>query len=111
LLQIVSGQNAYRAIYKQGLNPLLVVDLLVFRPELPRSLAAAAAETVALLGEFGKQSGRQGEADRLARRRLGRLENGSVEELMKRGLHESLHALIQESAALDRTIAQQFQFS
>jgi uncharacterized alpha-E superfamily protein len=111
LLQIVSGQNAYRAIYKQGLNPLLVVDLLVFRPELPRSLAAAAAETVALLGEFGKQSGRQGEADRLARRRLGRLENGSVEDLMKRGLHESLHALIQESAALDHTIAQQFQFS
>lgn len=111
LLQIVSGQTAYRAIYKQGLDPLLVVDLLVFRPELPRSVVAAAAETVALLGEFGARSGRQGEADRLARRRLGRLENGSVEQLMKRGLHESLHTLIQESSALDQTIAQQFQFA
>lgn len=111
LLQIVSGQTAYRAIYKQGLKPPLIVDLLVFRPELPRSLAAAAAETVALLGEFGRRSGRQGEADRLARRRLTRLETGSVDDLMKLGLHEALHALIQESAALDRTIAQQFQFA
>jgi uncharacterized alpha-E superfamily protein len=110
LLQIVSGQTAYRTIYKQALKPWLIADLLIFRRELPRSLAASAAETVELLGEFGRLSGRQGEADRLARRRLTRLENGSVEQLMERGLHESLHALIQETAALDLTIAQQFRF-
>jgi uncharacterized alpha-E superfamily protein len=111
LLQIVSGQTAYRIIYKQALKPALIADLLIFRPELPRSLAAAAAETVALLGEFGKLSGRQGEADRLARHRLSRLESGSVDALMKRGLHESLHGLIQENAALDQTIATQFRFA
>jgi uncharacterized alpha-E superfamily protein len=111
LLQIVSGQTAYRIIYKQALKPSLIADLLIFRPELPRSLAAAAAEAVDLLGEFGRLSGRQGEADRLARHRLTRLESGSVDELMARGLHESLHELIQENAALDRTIAQQFRFA
>jgi uncharacterized alpha-E superfamily protein len=111
LLQIVSGQTAYRIIYKQALKPALIADLLIFRPELPRSLAAAAAEAVDLLGEFGRLSGRQGEADRMARHRLTRLENGSVDELMARGLHESLHELIQENAALDRTIAQQFRFA
>ncbi len=110
LLQIVSGQTAYRIIYRQALKPALIADLLIFRPELPRSLAAAASEIVDLLGEFGRVSGRQGEADRLARRRLTRLEDGSIDDLMDRGLHESLHALIEENAALDQTIAHQFRF-
>ena len=111
LLQVVSGQTAYRTIYKQSLKPWLVADLLVFRRELPRSLAASAAETVALLAELGSRSGRQGEADRLARRRLTRLENGTVEKLMQRGLHEALDGFIRENAALDRAIASQFRFS
>jgi uncharacterized alpha-E superfamily protein len=110
LLQVVSGQTAYRIIYKQGLKPWLVADLLVYRPELPRSLAAAAAETVALLGQFGSLSGRQGEADRMARRRLDRLEAGNVDDLMKRGLHESLHLFLADNAALDVAIARQFRF-
>lgn len=110
ILQIVSGQTAYRVIYKQPLKPWLVADLLIYRRELPRSLAASAAETVSLLGEFGSRSGRQGEADRLARRRLGRLESGNIDALIQRGLHESLQRLIEENAVLDRTIATQFRF-
>lgn len=38
LLQVVSGQSAYRQIYKQELKPWLVADLLIFRAALPRSL-------------------------------------------------------------------------
>lgn len=110
LLQVVSGQTAYRTIYKQNLKPWLVADLLIFRRELPRSLAASAAESVALLAELGSRSGRQGEADRLARRRLTRLESGSVERLMQRGLHEALDAFVRENGALDRAIASQFRF-
>lgn len=110
LLQVVSGQTAYRTIYKQQLKPWLVVDLLVYRRELPRSLAAAAAETVALLAEFGSRSGRQGEADRLARRRLTRLDHGNVSKLMQRGLHQALDGFVRENAALNRAIASQFRF-
>jgi uncharacterized alpha-E superfamily protein len=110
ILQIVSGQTAYRVIYKQPLKPWLVADLLIYRRELPRSLAASAAETVSLLGEFGSRSGRQGEADRLARRRLGRLESGTIDALIQHGLHESLQRLIEVNALLDRTIAKQFRF-
>jgi uncharacterized alpha-E superfamily protein len=111
ILQVVSGQMAYRVIYRQTLKPWLVADLLIFRHELPRSLAASTAEVVALLGEFGKSSGRQGEADRLARRRLTRLDGSSIEEVMDRGLHESLHGMIRENAMLDGTIAKQFRFA
>ena len=110
LLQVVSGQTAYRIIYKTGLKPWLVADLLVYRPELPRSLAAVAGEAVALLGQFGSLSGRQGEADRLARRRLDRIEAGNLEALLKRGLHESLRVFLADNAELDRAIARQFRF-
>jgi uncharacterized alpha-E superfamily protein len=97
-------------IYKQALKPWLVADLLVHRPELPRSLTAAAAETVALLSNFGSRSGRQGEADRLARRRLSRLQSGNIEALFQAGLHESLRAFIDDNAKLDAAIARQFRF-
>jgi len=106
----VSGQTAYRLIYKQELRPSLVADLLCYRPELPRSLVAVAAETVSLLAEFGKSSGRQGEADRLARRRLTRLEGGNAEALMAGGLHETLQTFLGENALIDRAIARQFLF-
>ncbi len=110
ILQTVSARTAYRLIYRQALKPWLVADLLVFRRELPRSLAASAAETVSLLAEFGSRTGRQGEADRLARRRLVRLEAGTIDQLLQQGLHETLARYIRENAALDQAIASQFRF-
>ena len=110
LLHVVSGQGAYRLIYKQALQPWLVADLLIFRRELPRSLASCAARTVALLGRIGAVSGRQGEADRLARRRFDRFEESNVDTLIKRGLHESLQKFVAENAELDAAIGRQFRF-
>lgn len=111
LLHVVSGQGAYRLIYKQALQPWLVADLLIYRRELPRSLASCAARTVALLGRIGSVSGRQGEADRLARRRLDRFEESDVETLIRRGLHESLQRFITENGEIDAAIARQFKFA
>ena len=110
ILQTVSARNAYRFLYRQAPKPWLVADLLIFRRELPRSLAAAAAEAVNLLGELGGRSGRQGEADRLARRRLNELEESDIDTLFRAGLHESLRRLIADNAALDAAIARQFRF-
>ncbi|SMF64098.1 alpha-E domain-containing protein [Allosphingosinicella indica] len=110
ILQTVSARNAYRFLYRQTPKPWLVAELLIFRQELPRSLASAAAEAVALLAAFGDRTGRQGEADRLARRRLNELEEGDIDTLFRAGLHESLQRFIGENAALDAAIAQQFRF-
>ena len=110
LLHVVSGQGAYRLIYKQALQSWLVADLLIYRRELPRSLASCAARTVALLGRIGAVSGRQGEADRLARRRFDRFEQENVDLLIRRGLHESLQKFVAENAELDAAIARQFKF-
>jgi uncharacterized alpha-E superfamily protein len=110
LLQIVSAKTAYRHIYSGPLKPWRVADFLIFRSEMPRSLAASALETVDLLSAFANRSGRQGAADRLARRRLDRIQTLKIEEVVQSGLHEWLHAYIRDNAAIDQAIARQFRF-
>ena len=111
ILQIVSARTAYRHIYRGPLQPWLVADFLIFRKEMPRSLAASAEETVDLLSGFAGRSGRQGRADRLARKRLGRIQDLDIDTVFQGGLHEWLHLYIRENADLDRAIAQQFRFA
>lgn len=110
LLQTVSARNAYRLLYHDALRPWLVADLLIFRPELPRSLVASAEETVDLLAELGESTGRQGEADRLARLRHSGLLATHIDRVFREGLHEFLRRSIAENAEIDRAIAQQFRF-
>jgi uncharacterized alpha-E superfamily protein len=111
ILQIVSAKTAYRHIYSEALQPWLVADFLIFREEMPRSLAASAAEAVDLLGHLAARSGRQGPADRLARQRLGRIGDLDITKVFQQGLHEWLQLYIGENAALDQAIAQQFRFA
>ncbi|MEA3004150.1 MAG: hypothetical protein QOH81_2938 [Sphingomonadales bacterium] len=110
LLQTVSARNAYRLLYRDSLKPWLVADLLIFRPEMPRSLAASSAKTVQLLSDLGGSSGRQGEADRLARLRQSQLADADIDRTFRSGLHEFLRAYIADNAAIHRSIAQQFRF-
>jgi uncharacterized alpha-E superfamily protein len=110
LLQIVSARTAYRHIYSGPLQPWLAADFLIFRNEMPRSLAASAQETVTLLSALADRTGRQGPADRLARQRLDRIEDLDIATVVKAGLHEWLHAYLRDNAALDRAIAGQFRF-
>lgn len=110
LLQTVSARNAYRLLYRDALKPWLVADLLIFRPELPRSLVASAEETVDLLAELGDRTGRQGEADRLARLRQTNLLSTNIDRVFQGGLHQFLRASIAENAGIDRAIAHQFRF-
>jgi len=110
LLQIVSAKTAYRHIYGGALRPWRVADFLIFRDEMPRALAASAEETVTLLSAFAGRAGRQGQADRLARKRLDRIKDTDINAVVQAGLHEWLHAYIRENAAIDQAIARQFRF-
>ncbi len=111
LLQIVSARTAYRHIYSGALQPWLVADFLIFRSEMPRSLIASADGTVEMLSHLAARSGRQGQADRLSRQRLARLEELDIQTVFQGGLHEWLHDYIRENNAIDQAIAQQFRFA
>ena len=110
ILRTVSAVTAYRWLYREGLKPWLVAELLVLREELPRSLAACVEQVVQLLTRLAERTGHQGEADRLARRQRAALRQLTGAALIQRGMHEMLTRFIAEFAALDGAISRQFRF-
>jgi uncharacterized alpha-E superfamily protein len=110
ILQTVSAVTAYRWMYNDGLLPANVIDLLIARSELPRSLAASVEETVELLGLLAKRTGTHGEADRMARMRSARLGRTRSGEVIASGLHQYLEAFIRENDQLHGAIGRQFKF-
>ncbi|WP_419809956.1 alpha-E domain-containing protein [Sphingomonas sp.] len=110
ILQTVSAVTAYRWLYSDGLTVGNVVDLLLARSEMPRSLAASAEEVVDLLGLLAKHTGRHGEADRMARLRASRMTRTRSGEVIANGLHQYLRAFIEENAQLHSAIGRQFTF-
>ena len=111
ILQTVSAVTAYRWLYNEGLTVANVMDLLLTRAELPRSMAASAEEVVEILGLIGKRTGLQGEADRMARMRHSRMLKTRSREVVASGLHQYLEAFIDENAELHFAIGRQFRFS
>ena len=110
ILQTVSAVTAFRWLYSDGLTSANVIDLLLSRPELPRSLAASTEETVAMLTALARASGTQGEADRMARTRQARVAKTRTGDVITAGLHQHLQALIVENAQLHDAIGRQFKF-
>jgi uncharacterized alpha-E superfamily protein len=110
ILQTVSAVTAYRWLYNDGLRPANVIDLLIGRPELPRSLAASVEEAVDILGLLAKRTGHHGEADRMARMRASRVARTRSDQVIASGLHEYLGAFIRENDLLHGAIGRQFKF-
>ncbi|MBD8548408.1 alpha-E domain-containing protein [Sphingomonas sp. CFBP 8760] len=110
ILQTVSAVTAYRWLYSDGLRPGNVIDLLIARAELPRSLAASVEETVDVLLMLAKRTGQHGEADRMARLRATRMAKTRSGEVIASGLHQYLQSFIEENALLHGAIGRQFKF-
>ena len=111
ILQTVSAVTAYRWLYSEGLKPANVIDLLIARSELPRSLAASVEEAVEILNLLAKRTGLHGEADRMARTRQQRLARTKSGEVIARGLHQYLQGFIAENDNLHMAVGRQFKFS
>ncbi len=110
ILQTVSAVNAYRWLYSKGLNPGNVIELLVLRRELPRSLFACSEEIVYNLAEIGRITGLQGTADRLARNRQTTLGQMKIDAIIAGGVHEYCEIFLEGNAALNAAISEQFRF-
>lgn len=111
LLQVVSARTAYHVLYPEGLKPWLVAEMLIFRRQMPRSLVATADEASQMLSAISGAIGKQGQADRLARRREATLERLNIDTVFQNGLHQFLLNFIRENAELDAAIAEQFRFT
>ena len=111
ILQTVSAVTAYRWLYSEGLKPANVIDLLIARPELPRSLAASVEEAVDILNLLAKRTGLHGEADRMARNRHMRLAKTRSGAVIAKGLHQYLQGFIAENDQLHLAVGRQFKFT
>ena len=104
ILRSVSALTAYHWVYKQSIKPWLVADLLILKPDMPRSLIACYDNIVYFLEAIGRAYGRQGQSQRAARDIFERLSKASTREIFQAGLHEFITAFVEENSRLGETI-------
>jgi len=105
ILRSVSALRSYHWVYHQRLQPWLIAELLILRPEMPRSLLACynvITQQLELLG--GSHGGKRGECHRVAGEMHARLLYGRIQDIFQRGLHEFLTDFIDRSIVLGNEI-------
>jgi uncharacterized alpha-E superfamily protein len=108
ILREVSALTAYHWVYRESLKPWLVADLLILNRQMPRSLASSYENIVRFLDDLGQRYGRQGISQRMSRSILTRLENTTIEEVFKTGLHEFIDNFIVDNNKLGSAITDQY---
>jgi uncharacterized alpha-E superfamily protein len=108
ILRSVSALRAYHAIYRDRLKPWLVAELLILRPEMPRSLLNCLNEITRHLEFFAEAYGTRGECHRRAGQLHARLRYGKIQDVFQAGLHEFLTEFIDTTALLGDDIAKQY---
>jgi uncharacterized alpha-E superfamily protein len=108
ILRAVSALTSYHWVYRQGLQPWLIADLLILNQQMPRSLAACYGAIVANLERLSSDYGRHGESQRLARSILVQLENNRIEQIFQSGLHEFVTGFISNNNRLGAAVATQY---
>lgn len=105
ILRAVSALRAYHWVYHARLEPRRIAELLILRPELPRSMIACYARLEETLeGIAAAHGGRRGECHRLAGEMHARLRFGRIEDVLAGGLHDFLTAMIDRNLELGRQI-------
>ncbi len=105
LLRSVSAGRAYQWVYRDRLQPKKIAELLILRPELPRSLMACLSDVAQTLETIAVgQGGRRGECHRLAGELQSRLHYGRIDGILKGGMHEFLTEMIERTAVLGSEI-------
>ena len=106
VLRSVSGFEVYRKVYRNVIRPDRVAELLILRPDMPRSLAACMN---ALMLNLGLVSNAQSD-DTV--RRAGRLHSdlkyGRIDEILATGLHAYLTQFLDRVGDLGVGISRDF---
>ena len=106
ILRSVSGFEIYRKVYRNVIQPELVAELLILRPDMPRSLAACVNELVINLNRVANQQ--SGETLRRAGRLQADLQYGRIDEILATGLHAYLTQFLARVGDLGGGISRDF---
>jgi uncharacterized alpha-E superfamily protein len=106
ILRSVSALRAYHWVYHDRLEPWLIGELLLLRPEMPRSLFSCFDQITQHLGLLAESyGGRRGECHRLAGAMHARLRYGRIKDIFQQGLHEFLTEFIERAIELGNEIS------
>jgi uncharacterized alpha-E superfamily protein len=96
ILRVVGARRAYRVLFKGQVEPALVAELLILRPEFPRSLVFCFEQIClhldAIVAHDPKLSA---ESKRIAHTQYAALRFGQIEQIIDHGLHEYLSELVE----------------
>ena len=106
LLSSVSGLEIYRKVYRDVITPDRVAELLILRPDMPRSLLAAIHSLSDDLARVANQ--RSAETQRRAGMLRAELQYGRVEDILASGLHQYLEHFLDRINDLGNRISQDF---
>jgi uncharacterized alpha-E superfamily protein len=106
ILRSVSGFEIYRRVYRNVILPDKVAELLILRPDMPRSLAACINEVVSNLSMVANQQ--SDETLRKAGRLQSDLKYARIDEILMTGLHAFLTQFLDRVSDLGVGIGKDF---
>jgi uncharacterized alpha-E superfamily protein len=106
ILRSVSGFEIYRKVYRNVIRPERVAELLMLRPDMPRSLAACMNEVVANLQLVANEQ--SSETLRRAGRLQADLRYARIDEILATGLHAYLTQFLDRVNDLGAGIGRDF---
>ncbi len=106
ILRSVSAFEIYRKAYSDVIKPDLVAELLILRPDMPRSLRASINGVVENLQAL--TLGHDSDALRLAGKLQAELTYAKVGEILETGLHAYLTQCLERVSAIGAQIGREF---
>ena len=106
ILRSVSGFEIYRKVYRDVIKPERVAELLILRPDMPRSLLACLNELITNLSMV--TSDPLSETQRRAGKLLADLQYARIDEILATGLHAFLTQFLDRVNELGMRISRDF---
>lgn len=106
VLRCVSAFEVYRKVYSDLIKPELVAELLILRPDMPRSLLGCLHEVVSTLALLGNDA--QSPTQRRAGKLRADLQFVQIDEILATGLHAFLTQFLDRINEIGAHISREF---
>jgi uncharacterized alpha-E superfamily protein len=106
ILRSVSGFEVYRKVYRDVIKPELVAELMILRPDMPRSLLGCLNEVMSNLAMV--TSDPQSETLRRAGKLRADLQFSRIDEILATGLHAFLTQFLDRVNEIGASISREF---
>ena len=106
ILRSVSAFEIYRKVYRDVITPARVAELLMLRPDMPRSLMGCMEEVVVNLKQVCNDS--SAGTERFAGRLHAQLKFASIDDILEEGLHDYLDRFLADINELGNRVSRDF---